>query len=799
MLPFRARWAWLLFIGILALGFYRLRLDVDMLNLLPSDLEAVEGLKVYQKKFSNSRELIVALEGPNSEATTAGAQKFAEYLRARPELVSRVFWQPPWLERPAEASEMLAYLWQNQSPADIASLVDRLQPEKLPAVLADTKERLANSFSPMDIGKLSYDPFGLTQFPESSTAGFSTFGSGQELFASEDGKLHLIFITAATSLQDFKVCQKWIREMRQAVAAFQKEQGMEGLQFHFTGAPAFAAEISSGMEKDTTLSVIGTAVFISILFFIAHRRIKPMLWLLVLLLVILLTTLALGALLFQSVNVISLGFAAILLGLAVDYAVVHYQEALAHPGLPISKVRSAIAPSISWAALTTISAFLILNLGGLPGLGQLGTLVALGVGVSALVMIFFFLPPLFRDRPKFVSGGDVHKEGESRETWIQTPWLYFVVGLLVVVPSSILSRGVPPFDKTANALRPRNSEPYQTLDLMKAKIMKQQDPVWVVFEGNDVEAIRQRVEKADKVLARAKEKGEIASYMMPQSFLPTAGNVETNRALLNKLVQQQIQLNSEAVKSGFTTNSMVLANTLLDSWRKSSANPGWFPTNAVSQWAMGNFLLLGEPTKYVLGMIYPNKGDHAPEIIGSSWFKDLSREQSSVSSWELLGYSIFQRVQSHFYRVAVPMCLLVLLVLWVGFRSWLEMALSLGIMLLSFLCLLSVMRIMGWSWNLMNMMAIPLLLGTGVDYSIFMQLALRRHRGNLKVAHQSVGKALLLCGGTAVIGFGSLTWSINSGMASLGKVCAIGIGFNMIFAIYLLPSIWKALRVGKKA
>src|SRR5207249_6845675 len=89
---------------------------------------------------------------------------------------------------------------------------------------------------------------------------------------------------------------------------------------------------------------------------------------------------------------------AILLGLAVDYAVVHYQEALAHPELSIPQVRRSIAPSIFWAAVTTISAFLVLNLGGLPGLGQLGSLVGLGVGLSACVMIFAYLPPLFPDR-----------------------------------------------------------------------------------------------------------------------------------------------------------------------------------------------------------------------------------------------------------------------------------------------------------------------------------------------------------------------------------------------------------------
>src|SRR5262249_28513580 len=134
------------------------------------------------------------------------------------------------------------------------------------------------------------------------------------------------------------------------------------------------------------------------LFWLTHRRWLPMFWLLTLLGLILLATLALGGLVLGAISVVSMGFAAVLLGLAVDYAVVHYQEALAHPDLSVPEIRRAIAPSILWAAITTMSAFLVLNLGGLPGLAQLGTLVAIGVGLAAWVMVMIYLPPLFGQR-----------------------------------------------------------------------------------------------------------------------------------------------------------------------------------------------------------------------------------------------------------------------------------------------------------------------------------------------------------------------------------------------------------------
>jgi lauroyl/myristoyl acyltransferase len=104
------------------------------------------------------------------------------------------------------------------------------------------------------------------------------------------------------------------------------------------------------------------------------------------------------------------------------------------------------------------------------------------------------------------------------------------------------------------------------------------------------------------------------------------------------------------------------------------------------------------------------------------------------------------------------------------------------------------MSLAGWSWNLLNLMAVPLILGTGVDYSIFMQLALRRQGGDFGAVRRSIGRALLLCGGTAIAGFGSLAWSGNAGMASLGKVCAVGIAANMLIAVCLLPACWSCLQ-----
>ena len=137
--------------------------------------------------------------------------------------------------------------------------------------------------------------------------------------------------------------------------------------------------------------------------------------------------------------------------------------------------------------------------------------------------------------------------------------------------------------------------------------------------------------------------------------------------------------------------------------------------------------------------------------------------------------------------------------MWLAFRSWRDALLSLATLAVSGLGLHVIMVLMGWRWNMMNLMALPLLLGMGVDFSIHIQLALRRHHGNVALVSRSIGRALLLAGSTTVAGFASLAFASNAGIAGLGKVCAAGIVCAMLTAIYLLPVWWQLIAGSRKS
>jgi len=523
----------------------RLRFDTEIFDLFPHELSVVKGLKLYQEHFANARELMLTVEAKSAEETEAATGKIAEVLRTRTDLVESVVWQPPWLEHPAQAAELIAYFWLNVPPGEFQELTNRLAPERLPALLGDVKTELGSSMSPQEIGRLSYDPYGFTRLPGEFSASAPAFGQGQELFASAEGTFRILFVKARPNLRTYKECERYLREIKTEVTDGLHAQS-SGVRVGYTGRPAFVAEIASGMEHDMTTSVAGTAAIIAVLFWLAHRRIKPMIWLLLLLAMILASTLGLGGLIFGKINVVSIGFAAILLGLAVDYAVVHYQEALAQPHLSIPQIRHAIAPSIFWAAVTTISAFLVLNFGGLPGLGQLGSLVGLGVSLAATIMIFEFLPPLFPGRKHAVVAADQPQSKIENNAKPRQPLrLYFVLtgtAMLVGAIALVLVFGFPQLDASANALRPRHSSAYEALNRIQAQLNNNRDPLWVIVQGRSIEDVGHTLDTVQDVLRQETNSGVVSDFTLPSTLWPNPENQARNRASALALVHERTAL-----------------------------------------------------------------------------------------------------------------------------------------------------------------------------------------------------------------------------------------------------------------
>ncbi|HEY3852986.1 MAG TPA: MMPL family transporter [Verrucomicrobiae bacterium] len=774
------RWFLAVLIVAIVAGCIRLRFDVQILDLLPPNLKVVQGLKLYQENFSNNRELIVTLRMKDGPSAEAAAESLAAAFRAQSNLVESVRWRPVWLEDPTLSAELLAYIWYNQAPADFRALADRLSPTNLATVLESTKESLATSFSPTDLARLAYDPYGMTSLPESTMAQIPQSMRDQNWFASEDGTYHVIFIQARSLLANYQEGIEWVASMQRVADEWQRDNTKySSAKIAFTGPPAFVAEAASGMKRDLTESFVGTLVFIGLLFWLAYRDWRPLILIVVLLTLIVGIALALGGLVMGTLNVVSLGFAGILLGITADYALVLYQSSLAATR---TKSPANIAGGILWSAFTTAGAFLFLRVSGFPGLAQLGTLSALGLICGATLILAFF-PVAFR-----FTGN--HRKIPRLPEFTQRK-NFALIGMSVVIIFIVAGWAWkrPIIDYGGDALQPVNSKPYAALQEMEHELDRSEEPYIAVVRGKTEQDVLRRLTALDAVLTNAVGQHEIASFMLPLLLWPRPEAQSANRETARELSERRAALREAALTNGFSTNALVLADAILTSWTHAAETPGVFwPTNEMSRWILQRVVARNTNGYLAMGPIYPLK--NASAGAAAELARQIPTDETWLAGWQPLAGELLRTIGGKLAWMLIGVLALLVIALRLALGNWAEVFLSSAALGLSGLLLCAFMQIMGWSWNLMNVMAIPLLLGAGVDYTILMQLALRRHRGNLAAVHGEIGVALVLSCATAAAGFGSLSWASNGGLAGLGRVCAVGILATGFIAIFLLP-FWR--------
>lgn len=783
----RSPWLLLLLLLPAALGLSRLRFNVEVLDLLPADLPAVQGLKSYQRFFANTRELVITITADNPDQAELAASSLASHLTNHLDLT--VQWEAPWRTHPQAIAEFLAFLWLNQSPDDVRQLATRLAPDRLEPSLEQLRERLATSLSPDELGRAGYDPFNLSRLPFNARGALPDFNGGNEMFASPDGTFRVLYVQSRLPLPGYRDSARWLQLVQQHVGEWQQQDPANAPPaIAFTGQPAFMAEIGGGMERDMIRSVLGTLVIISVLFLWVHRRLAPLLWLVALLGLTLAGTLGFGGLWFGTLNVVSTGFAAILLGLAVDYGLVLYQEARTHPTASAPILQQRLAPSILWAATTTAAAFLALNLSDLPGLAQLGGLVTAGIILAAVLMLRLFLPPLLPLPPAASIPSPAHRiESVSPPSLMRSPLLWST--LLLVGAGFVLLRDWPAVDQGAAALRPRDSAAYAALDQIKSRMSGPGEPIWLLVHGTSEQQVAERLDTAEAALSHAQPL--LRGVTLPTAFWPRPENQNANRAILAPLLARRDQFEQALRKQGFAPEAFVMTDRTFDTWQRAIQAPETFwPTNTASTWILNRFVARSPDQLHALGLIYPV--DEHPQLF-HNLNERLGHDGFQLASWAGLGDLVFERVKQELRWLSWLMIILMLTALSLAFRRLREVLLSLAALAFAFITLLATMSFAGWSWNLMNLMALPLLLGTSVDYSIHIQLALRRNLGDTRATRLGTGYALLLCGATTITAFSSLAWSSNAGLASLGKICAAGIACTMITTVFLLPGWWRAV------
>jgi predicted RND superfamily exporter protein len=778
--------------ALVAWGWLRLRMEADILATLPSSLPEVKALRLLRDGFAGGTDLLIAVESKEATTTASAVQALARRLQGRTDLVRSVRWAQSMEDQSQSGPALLAWALQNAAPQRLSALRQSLEGDAAKSRLEASLEVLSNSPDVARVQQVSYDPFGLLDcLDHGSVDSIETTLFG---LTSSDGTLGLVLVTPSTEVGNYKAAAKWLEGIKAEVAA---AIPAADAQVSFTGEPAFQAEIGGGIERDMSNTIGFTEVLIALLFWVVFRRVKPLLWIQLLVILSFAITLGLGGLFVGKLSIMSLAFAAIVLGIIVDYAALIIQEARQHPDASPRALRRLAAPGILAGGCTTATVFLSLLLSGLPGLAELGLLVAIGV-IAGLGVMLGFAPVLAAGKQaaqRDPAGGIIESQSHRIAAW----GTVLLVGGMAVI---FLWRGFPAFQSSAEALRPTKSEATEVWQHVQEKLGRSGEASVAVLATAPLPELRSRTQSLETALTHLEAAEPGFHHTLPTLLVPDTAAQQANRPLLEWLLHEQSRLEMEALAAGFTEDALQLWRGVLGVWRSALTKPWPQDVSATDAASILNCLLatdsraqlagLSEGDAAALGSVSLPGSPGSPDAGAMDKLQRALQSQSGVTAagWETLGGALSSLVKRDLMRQLLPILAILAVTLFITFRNMRDLILSALLLALGLGALAATMSLFRWSWNLASLAAIPLLLGTGIDYGIHLLLALEHNRNAIARSRATTGRAVFFSGMTTVIGFASLCFAGNRGIASLGLACCVGTVWILLIVLWLLPH-WR--------
>jgi hopanoid biosynthesis associated RND transporter like protein HpnN len=153
-------------------------------------------------------------------------------------------------------------------------------------------------------------------------------------------------------------------------------------------------------------------------------------------------------------------------------------------------------------------------------------------------------------------------------------------------------------------------------------------------------------------------------------------------------------------------------------------------------------------------------------------------------------------MQRGFAWAGVYALAVIAIVLWADFRTTRHTLLALAPLLVGAIITLGIMGLLGMPLNPANMIALPLIVGVGVDNGVHVLHDYRsRGPGRSYTLAATTGQGIAVAALTTVLGFGTLMVASHRGLVSLGLVLALGVTACMAAALVLLPA---ALRLASR-
>jgi predicted RND superfamily exporter protein len=153
----------------------------------------------------------------------------------------------------------------------------------------------------------------------------------------------------------------------------------------------------------------------------------------------------------------------------------------------------------------------------------------------------------------------------------------------------------------------------------------------------------------------------------------------------------------------------------------------------------------------------------------------------------LVSRDLGEVLEEDFVLAAWLVAAAILVLVAVAFRQPGRALLSLAPVALGILFMLGTLGLAGTEISLMTLMALPIVLGLGVDFGVYFTARLAATGGDAAEALKSVGPAIVVAGLTTLAGFAALLSADLEGLRTLGLAVVLGAGYSLAASVFILP------------
>ncbi len=664
---------------------------------------------------------------------------------------------------------------------------------------------------------------------------------------SKDDRFLFLLVDDRTQGGGFVKHDVPIRALRAHIAAVQRD--FPDVQAGVTGSDALNNDEMVAAQRDTVLATILALVGVAVLFIAAFRQVWRPLLVVSMLMLALCWTLGFTTLTVGQLNILSISFLPILIGLGIDFGVhllARYGEERAEREDFDTALQTAFVqtgPGVAAAAFTTAVAFYAVTLTDFRGLAELGVIAGSGM-LLCLAASFTVLPAMLAiyERQRRVTAGVwqafVH---DPLRGLMRVPWLTaLVIGLVTLAGFLWLPK--PMFDYNLLNLQAEDTESVvwenrlhdgsgrsswyalsvvDSLDELRHRTTKF-EALPVVERVDSVASLLPEDQAARIVLAK-----QLADYVADiegdwsqpepmdirelQTIIgkirfklqrdpgdwdaekrPSENDLADARDALRTVQSHLESLPEETatrILEGFQQHLMTdFADKL--TFLQDNVDPAPITLDDVPPQLRQRFV--GKSGRYLL-QVFARENIWEREAM-QAFVRQLQTLDADITGPPIIAYYSIRQIQQGYARGGLYALIAIIGIMFILLRRVQATLLALVPVFFGGLWTIAGMALLDLDLNMANLIILPLFLGIAVDDGIHMvhRMLEEPKAAKAPLAH-STGKAIVLTSLTTIVGFGSLMAARHNGIFSLGLLSVLAVACSLVASLVVLPLILQFL------